>query len=63
MKLRDLAERLDCLTPVERRVIEGRLGLNGYQQQEQIADQIGMSERHVRRIEKVAIEKLKQAVA
>jgi RNA polymerase sigma factor (sigma-70 family) len=49
----------------EQYVIEARLGLNGYQplEQEQIAEQLGMSVRHIRRIEKEAIGKLQQAVA
>jgi RNA polymerase sigma factor (sigma-70 family) len=61
-----VAERaVECLDPLHQRVIESRLGLNGYQplEQEQIADQLGMSVRHIRRIEKAAIRKLQEAVA
>jgi RNA polymerase sigma factor (sigma-70 family) len=59
-----VAERLGCLDPLPRRVIESRLGLNGYQplEQEQIADQLGMSVRHIRRIEKAATRELQEAV-
>jgi hypothetical protein len=41
-----------------------RLGLNGYQsiEQGQIADQLGMSERQIRRIEKAAVEKLQAEI-
>jgi RNA polymerase sigma factor (sigma-70 family) len=55
-----VAQRLWCLNEREQRVITQRLGLNGYQalEQEQIADQLGMSERQIRRIEKAAIGKL-----
>jgi RNA polymerase sigma factor (sigma-70 family) len=64
-KRRLVAERLGCLDPLHQRVIESRLGLNGYQplEQEQIAEQLGTSVRHIRRIEKEAIGKLQQAVA
>ena len=64
-KLRLVADRLDCLSLRERRVIEGRLALNGYKypvSHEALAAELGMSERKVARIERVAVEKLRQAV-
>jgi RNA polymerase sigma factor (sigma-70 family) len=59
---RRVEERLGCVD--SQRVIEQRLGLNGYQPltQEQIAEQLGMSERQIRRIEEAAIERLREAV-
>ena len=60
-----VAERLGCLNLRERRVIEGRLALNGYKYpvtHEALAAELGMSERHIRRIEGVAVEKLRGAV-
>jgi RNA polymerase sigma factor (sigma-70 family) len=64
-KRRLVAERLSCLSARERRVIEGRLGLNGYQQPrtlEHLAAELSMSVRHIARIEQIAVEKLQQAV-
>jgi RNA polymerase sigma factor (sigma-70 family) len=64
-KRRLVADSLGCLNLHQRRVIEGRLALNGYQypvSHEALADELGMSERHIRRIESAAIEKLQQAV-
>ena len=60
-----VADRLGCLNLREQRVIEGRLALNGYKYpvgHEALAAELGMSERHIRRIESAAIEKLQQAV-
>jgi RNA polymerase sigma factor (sigma-70 family) len=60
-----VAERLGSLNLHERRVIEGRLALNGYKYpmtHDALAAELGMSERHIRRIEGVAVEKLQQAV-
>ena len=64
-KRRLVADRLGCLNLREQRVIEGRLALNGYKYpvgHEALAAELGMNERHVRRIESAAIEKLQQAV-
>ena len=64
-KRRLVADRLGCLNLREQRVIEGRLALNGYKypvSHEALAAELGMSERHIRRIESAAIEKLQQAV-
>ena len=65
-KRRLVAERLDCLDLGEQRVIEGILGLNGYrhpvEEKKELAAELGMSVRHMARIEKAAIEKLQRAV-
>ena len=64
-KRRLVADRLGCLNLRERRVIEGRLALNGYKypvSHKALAADLGMSERKVARIESAAIEKLRQAV-
>jgi RNA polymerase sigma factor (sigma-70 family) len=63
-KRRLVTERLWCLNPQGQRVMAQRLGLLGYQplEQEQIAEQLGMSVRQIRRIEKTAIEKLAAVV-
>ena len=60
-----VADRLGCLNLRQRRVIEGRLALNGYKypvSHGALAADLGMSERKVARIESAAIEKLRQAV-
>jgi RNA polymerase sigma-E/F/G factor len=59
-----VAERLACLDTRERFIMEGRLGLNGWQPQEQqyLANLLGISVRHLRRIEDTAVGKLQQAV-
>ncbi|MBE6983801.1 MAG: sigma-70 family RNA polymerase sigma factor [Ruminococcaceae bacterium] len=53
-----------CLTQQEREVILYRYGLNGYSQkrQREVAKQIGISRSYVSRIEKRALEKLRQEV-
>jgi DNA-directed RNA polymerase sigma subunit (sigma70/sigma32) len=64
-KRRLVAVSLGCLSLRERRVIEGRLALNGYKypvSHEALAADLGISERKVARIERVAVEKLRQAV-
>jgi RNA polymerase sigma factor (sigma-70 family) len=65
-KRRLIAERLGCLNPRERHVIEGRLALNGYGEavtHDDLAAELGMDERQIRRIEGAAVKKLAQAVA
>jgi RNA polymerase sigma factor (sigma-70 family) len=65
-KRRLIAERLGCLTPRERRVIEGRLALNGYKEpvtHKALAAELGTSATSVRRVEDDAVAKLQQAVA
>jgi DNA-directed RNA polymerase sigma subunit (sigma70/sigma32) len=47
-------------------VIEGRLALNGYGEavtHDDLAAELGMDERQIRRIEGAAVKKLAQAVA
>jgi RNA polymerase sigma factor (sigma-70 family) len=63
-KLGLIAEHIGCLNPIQQRVMAQRLSLNGYQsiEQGQIADQLGMSERQIRRIEKAAVEKLQAEI-
>jgi RNA polymerase sigma factor (sigma-70 family) len=64
-KLRLVAERLHCLNWRERRVIEGTLGLNGYKHSvsaENLAAELDLSAKQIRRIAKVAAEKLQQEV-
>jgi RNA polymerase sigma factor (sigma-70 family) len=59
-KRRLVAERLTCLSLRERRVIEARLALNGFKEpltHKALAVELGMSERHIRRIEVAAVEK------
>jgi DNA-directed RNA polymerase sigma subunit (sigma70/sigma32) len=65
-KRRLIAERLGCLNLRERRVIEGRLALNGYTEpvrHEALAAQLGVGEWQIRRLERAAVRKLQQAVA
>jgi DNA-directed RNA polymerase sigma subunit (sigma70/sigma32) len=64
-KRRLVADHLGCLSLRERRVMEGRLALNGYKYtvgHKALAAELGMSERQIRRIEGGAVEKLRQAV-
>jgi RNA polymerase sigma factor (sigma-70 family) len=64
-KRRLIAERLGCLSVRERRVIEGRLALNGYGESvthDDLAAELGMSARQIRRIEDAAVEKLRGAM-
>ena len=51
-----------CLTPQERQVIDMRYGLAGFRpsRQREVADRIGLSRSYVSRIEKRALEKLRQ---
>ena len=53
-----------CLTDQERRVVVLRYGLNGRapQRQREVAKQTGISRSYVSRIEKRALEKLRQAL-
>jgi DNA-directed RNA polymerase sigma subunit (sigma70/sigma32) len=47
-------------------VIEARLGLNGYRYprtHDMLADELGITGRHIQRIEEAAVEKLRQAIA
>ena len=60
-----VAGRLGCLNLRERRVIEGRLALNGYKypvSHKALAVELGVNERHIRRIEDKAVAKLRQVV-
>ena len=54
----------DCLTDQERQVIELRYGLDGSPplRQREVADQTGISRSYVSRIEKRALEKLREAL-
>jgi RNA polymerase sigma factor (sigma-70 family) len=64
-KRRLVVERLDCLNWRERRVIEGTLGLNGYRHSvsaENLAAELDLSAKQIRRIRGVAAEKLQQEV-
>lgn len=64
-KRRLVADSLGCLNLHQRRVIEGRLALNGYKypvSHKALAAELGMDERQIRRIESAAVEKLQQAV-
>ena len=51
-----------CLTRQEREVIQMRYGLDGYQtsRQREVAQKLGISRSYVSRIEKRALEKLRQ---
>ena len=63
--IRKLLEALEThLTPQERQVVRLRYGLGGNppQRQRQVAKTIGVSRSYVSRIEKRALEKLKQAL-
>jgi RNA polymerase sigma factor (sigma-70 family) len=64
-KRRLVAERLDCLNWRERRVIEGTLGMNGYKHpvgDEELAAELGLSDRTIRRIREAAAGKLRQDI-
>lgn len=63
-KRRLVAERLDCLNSRERRVIVGRLALNGRRpvSHKALAAELGIGEWQVRRFETAAVEKLRRAV-
>ena len=60
-----VAERLDRLNGRERRIVEGRLALNGYTRAatlDELADQFGISRWMVQQIEQRATMKLQRAV-
>ena len=61
-KVKDAVE--NCLTDQEQQVIRMRYGLDGQRprRQREVADQIGLSRSYVSRIEKRALEKLKEAL-
>jgi DNA-directed RNA polymerase sigma subunit (sigma70/sigma32) len=61
-----VAERLGCLDPRERRVIEGRLGLNGYKQpvtHRVLAVELGLTAARIGQIEGEAAAKLREMLA
>ena len=61
-KVKDAVE--NCLTDQEQQVIRMRYGLDGQRprRQREVADQVGLSRSYVSRIEKRALEKLKEAL-
>ena len=63
LRLREAVDR--CLTEQERLVIQLRYGLNGTapQRQREVAEVTGISRSYVSRIEKRALEKLREALA
>jgi RNA polymerase sigma factor (sigma-70 family) len=64
-KRRFVADMMDCLDLRERRVIEGRLALNGYgysMTHKALAAELNTSERDIGRIERAAVDKLRRAV-
>ena len=64
-KMRLIAERIGCLSAIERNVVEHTLGLNGYRSpdsEEELAAELGMTDRHLRRIKRAAEMKLRAAV-
>jgi RNA polymerase sigma factor (sigma-70 family) len=61
-----VAEFLGCLDPRERRVIEGRLGLNGYREpvtHKELAAEFGLSAPRIKQIEDEAAAKLRAVLA
>jgi DNA-directed RNA polymerase sigma subunit (sigma70/sigma32) len=64
-KRRLVAERLGCLNPRERRVIEGRLGLNGFKHpvsNKVLAIELGLTAARIGQIEDEAAAKLRQVL-
>ena len=61
-RVKDAVE--NCLTDQEQQVIRMRYGLDGLppRRQREVADQVGLSRSYVSRIEKRALEKLKEAL-
>ena len=61
-RVKDAVE--NCLTDQEQQVIRMRYGLDGQRprRQREVADQVGLSRSYVSRIEKRALEKLKEAL-
>ena len=59
-----LAAALDTLTPREREIITLRVGLGGRREQTQkeVADQMGISQSYISRLEKRIIQRLKKEI-
>ena len=59
-----LAAALDTLTPREREIITLRFGLGGRREQTQkeVADQMGISQSYISRLEKRIIQRLKKEI-
>jgi RNA polymerase sporulation-specific sigma factor len=59
-----LATAMNALTPRERQIITLRFGLNGVQEQTQkeVADQLGISQSYISRLEKRIISRLKKEI-
>jgi RNA polymerase sporulation-specific sigma factor len=55
---------MNALTPRERQIIILRFGLNGVQEQTQkeVADQLGISQSYISRLEKRIISRLKKEI-
>jgi RNA polymerase sporulation-specific sigma factor len=59
-----LAAALKILSPRERKIITLRFGLEGQQEQTQkeVADQLGISQSYISRLEKRIIQRLKKEI-